>query len=135
MRSNPKSLSLIEFNSVVGLMTSSECNNCTAGQYCGSPGLNRTSGPCEIGYYCPERSSSARQIPCGPGAYCPAGSRQQSLCEPGTFQPNSTRWLKSQCQNCTQGRHRISSRSLRSFCNQSNHCLVQDLNIVQCERG
>ena len=88
----------------LGLSSSPECDNCTAGYYCGSAGLNRTSGPCEAGYYCPVGSSSSRQVPCGPGAYCPSGSREQLLCEPGTFQPNLTRWSKSQCQLCTPGK-------------------------------
>ncbi len=120
--------------SFLGLSSSSECDSCTAGEYCGSAGLNRTSGPCEQGYYCPIGSSNSRPVPCGQGAYCPTGSRERLLCEPGTFQPNDTRWMKSQCLTCTPGLQHLYTQVHRMKAVCRKYLLLQSQSQVNLRR-
>lgn len=88
---------------ILVLSSVAQCENCTAGYYCGQPGLNVTSGVCQHGYYCPPGSKDQQEVTCPPGGYCPTGSREPLLCKAGTFQPNTERWNEMQCQNCTEG--------------------------------
>ena len=75
------------FNPYEGLNSTDECTVCTAGDFCGSQGLNNTSGPCEAGYFCPpgQNSSTPYDYPCPVAHYCPEGSAEPLPCQNGTF--------------------------------------------------
>ena len=40
------------FNAVTKLSAESECQQCSGGQYCATPGLSNPTGDCAAGYYC-----------------------------------------------------------------------------------
>lgn len=90
------------FSNAEQLSTESQCQNCTAGQYCSSPGLLEPDGNCTEGYYCPpgQQTSSPFQYECPPGYYCPVGSPAPELCEGGSYQSNSG---QGQCLDCPSG--------------------------------
>ena len=91
------------FSNVSGLRSVEECTNCTAGQFCDTPGLSSPVGECDAGYYCPIGSTSAFEIVCDLGAFCPTGSETPQGCPEGTYS-NAT-GLKSvgQCSPCPGG--------------------------------
>jgi len=90
------------FNPNVGSSSSSACQACTAGSYCGSAGLAAPSGSCDAGYYCVAGSTSLRPAAgqCPAGSSCPTGSSSPTTCSTGTYQP-----FKGQgsCTDCPAG--------------------------------
>jgi hypothetical protein len=69
----------------------SNCLPCTAGEYCGTPGLSAVTGPCAAGYYCSNGALSPLQPavtsiggPCSIGHYCLEGSGTPTRCPVGT---------------------------------------------------
>ena len=69
----------------------SECQDCTAGDYCDVEGLNATAGPCPDGYYCPVGTGDRYSHPCGIGYYRQGGARESSgdcsACKSGYYCP------------------------------------------------
>ena len=64
------------FNEHVGLKQLSECQQCTAGEYCVTEGLNSTTGPCPPGYYCPLGTAEPDSYPCPIGFYRNSSARE-----------------------------------------------------------
>lgn len=90
------------FSAYYGLNSSALCTPCTAGQYCGEEGLNRTSGPCEPGFFCPGGQNSSRpaDFVCFVGHYCPLNSSQPLLCPSGMYMNHT---MASECYICPAG--------------------------------
>lgn len=57
------------------------CNECFAGSYCGSAGLEVPSGTCDAGYFCEVGATSAIQSRCQPDFYCEAGTISMWPCD------------------------------------------------------
>ncbi|XP_072312986.1 uncharacterized protein [Eucyclogobius newberryi] len=97
----------------MGLSISGECLVCPAGQFCGSDGLIRPSGPCDSGFLCvigamvPNPMDNRTGSLCPPGYYCKQGLRagvclagyfcdwgsskgDEALCPAGFFCPRGT---------------------------------------------
>ncbi|XP_070551430.1 uncharacterized protein [Ptychodera flava] len=90
----------------------SECDPCPAGDYCGSVGLEATSGPCTEGYYCYEGSNTSTPMwesgmgdVCPEGHYCPAGTPAPYTypCGNGTFNNVTGAKAESDCLDCPPG--------------------------------
>lgn len=77
--------------------------NCTAGQYCSTDGLEIPDGYCDAGYYCPIGSTSPQQIDCPVGHYCPLGSDLPMPCGNGTYAPKIRQQQSSDCKSCDGG--------------------------------
>ena len=104
-----------------------DCQECTAGSYCGSVALLEPTAPCSAGYYCgggsavssPHESdgfhvsyagetcvevgANVTNDICPPGHYCPEGSPSPVQCPPGT---NTSSWGLAEvgdCQACVKG--------------------------------
>ena len=73
------------FSNETKLSSLEQCQNCTAGKYCGEFNLVKPSGLCREGYYCPSGASRADWIECPAGAYCINGTFEPELCPNGTF--------------------------------------------------
>ncbi|KAK1786529.1 hypothetical protein P4O66_017651 [Electrophorus voltai] len=78
------------FSSSLYTRQSSDCSLCPAGQFCGSVGLSRPSGPCQEGFYCPSGATS----PTGSGTdgglcprahFCPVSSAMPLPCPAGSY--------------------------------------------------
>ena len=95
------------FNPNTGLSREAECNDCTPGSFCDSPGLSAVSGLCEAGYYCPAGSISSTPSSniCPAGSYCPAGSGFPIECPPGTFSSATGLESFTECETCTGGQY------------------------------
>lgn len=91
------------FSNKIKLFSSEQCENCTAGKYCGTFNLLKPTAPCREGYYCPTGSSRADQIECPAGRYCPEGSFEPELCPNGTYRDITKGISVSDCFNCTPG--------------------------------
>ncbi|KAL0973027.1 hypothetical protein UPYG_G00197910 [Umbra pygmaea] len=83
----------------------SGCSLCPPGQFCGSEGLTRPTGPCQAGYYCPGGDSLAtgserRGGLCPPAHYCPPGIANPVPCTAGSY-ANMTG--QTQCPRCPAG--------------------------------
>ncbi|KAK3560704.1 hypothetical protein QTP86_014744, partial [Hemibagrus guttatus] len=84
---------------------SSGCSLCPPGQFCGSVGLIRPSGPCQEGFYCPGGTISSTGAGtegglCPQAHYCPLGSVMPLPCPAGTYN-NLTGQMK--CSLCHAG--------------------------------
>lgn len=99
----PKKCSPGTFSNVSKLAAVEQCQNCTAGYYCGEYNMTTVSGPCQEGYYCPTGASKADWIPCPPGKYCITGSSGPERCPRGTFRNITMAKSISECYNCTPG--------------------------------
>ncbi len=64
------------FNAQTGLEKVSECQACTAGDYCTPEGLSATAGPCPGGYYCPQGTAESTTFPCPIGFYRNGSARE-----------------------------------------------------------
>ncbi|XP_022100039.1 zonadhesin-like [Acanthaster planci] len=97
---NPPNCPTGTFSNATGLTALSECDDCTAGYYCETPGLTRPTGPCQEGYYCPSGQDIKNPMACDAGYYCEEGSPEQVECPSGTYQDEST---QSSCKICNAG--------------------------------
>ena len=79
-----------------------DCLPCRPGEYCGSTGLNQTSGKCRAGYYCPGNQTvdSPVAFSCPAGHFCVEGSAREVVCPPGTYQSGTG---KDRCDVCPAG--------------------------------
>ena len=77
--------------------------NCTAGKYCPTNGLDAPLADCDAGYYCPASSTSPQQIDCPVGHYCPTGSDLPDPCANGTYGPVIRLQVPSDCTPCDGG--------------------------------
>ena len=98
--SSPSPCPVGTYSSLSGLVSTSECSQCPAGQYCETPGSTNPTGMCEAGYYCPEGSYSRFDTICPAGFFCPEGSPIFSQCQAGTY-TNTTG--SSECSLCEDG--------------------------------
>lgn len=91
------------FSNETKLSSVEQCQNCTAGRYCGEFNLVKPSGLCREGYYCPSGASRPDWIECPAGAYCVNGTFEPELCPNGTFR-NITKGMSIEdCFSCTPG--------------------------------
>eukprot|EP00347_Sterkiella_histriomuscorum_P005935 403354701 len=130
--SNPIPCSVGTFLSYQGASAKTECQACSPGQYCGSQGLDATSGDCSAGYYCLSGQSSATPIQyyCPIGSYCPQGSVQPMKCPVGQF--TSTQ-LASTCSDCLEGKY-CTEKNIAQECDIGNYCPTGDFKI-HCPLG
>lgn len=118
------------FANTTNLRSAAECFNCTAGQYCGSPGLSSPSGPCTAGHYCVGGAASSQPTDgfdsgyvcslgytsiyggvsppatgdvCPTGHYCDQGAAHPAACPPGTMNPTFGGNSSAACVACTAG--------------------------------
>ncbi|KAA0701966.1 hypothetical protein E1301_Tti007791 [Triplophysa tibetana] len=101
------------YSDSVGLLSAEQCLVCPMGNYCGSDGLSKPSGPCAPGFLCfiqatvPNPIDNSTGTLCPPGAHCLLGLRagecsagyycdwgssspEQSLCPAGFYCPTGT---------------------------------------------
>ena len=90
------------FNPYVGLTMAADCTPCTQGSYCGSEGMNATTGPCEPGYFCPAGQNASRptDFGCPVAHYCPLNSSEPTPCMNGTYMNHT---LAAECYVCPVG--------------------------------
>ncbi|KAF3692794.1 Sushi, von Willebrand factor type A, EGF and pentraxin domain-containing protein 1 [Channa argus] len=88
------------FSPVPGVSSEAGCQPCTAGFYCGGPGLRLPTGPCSQGYWCPPGQTVATALPCPLNHFCPHGSAAPEPCPPGTYQD---REKQAVCTICKAG--------------------------------
>ena len=77
------------FNGETGMQQVSDCEDCTAGDYCYQEGLNATEGPCPEGYYCPRGTGNPYTYPCPVGFYRKGAARESfqdcTICMAGFY--------------------------------------------------
>ena len=85
-----------------GNVNSSNCESCTAGQYCDGSGNALPDGDCDQGYYCPggQQSANPAGLECTLGHYCTAGSSAPLRCLSGSYQDEAGKWF---CKGCPAG--------------------------------
>ena len=99
------------FSNTSGLTEESQCQDCLLGEYCGSKGLTKPSGPCDAGYVCKRGASVSNPTDgvtgyiCPAGSYCPENSYQGTLCPRGTFSNQTGLREQQQCEQCTPGQY------------------------------
>ena len=77
------------FNSLLGAEREGDCQPCTSGHYCETPGLAEPTGGCDRGYYCTGGAITATPSlgptggPCTIGNYCPPNSTAEIPCSAG----------------------------------------------------
>ncbi|XP_053729819.1 SCO-spondin isoform X1 [Synchiropus splendidus] len=112
------------FSPVAGLTGEAGCRRCTAGFYCGEPGLRAPTGPCSVGYWCPSGQSLATALPCPVGHFCPQGASSPRPCPPGTYQDRERQescslcWAGFSCDSMTSQ----SNVSLPKPCPSGHYC-------------
>ncbi|KAL2085398.1 hypothetical protein ACEWY4_018718 [Coilia grayii] len=109
------------FSMATGLVRRSECQTCTEGHYCSSPGLHTPTGPCSEGYWCPAGQEADRVLQCPVGHYCPLGSPAPLPCPSGSYQHSKKQANCSLCHYCD---HRLASSniSVRQPCPTGHFC-------------
>ncbi|CAK8677709.1 unnamed protein product [Clavelina lepadiformis] len=75
----------------------SYCQRCTPGMYCEGNHNEMPTGNCSAGYYCPGGDSSQYSKICSAHHRCPTGSINQTVCDAGTYQPETG---KAVCEIC-----------------------------------
>lgn len=86
------------------------CEACPAGTY-STHGITQGCAPCEPGHVCTGQTSTAFPTLaddhggylCPKGAYCPAGSAEERLCPPGTYNPEEGVESQEKCRLCEAG--------------------------------
>ena len=93
------------FSNITGLMTESQCSNCTAGSHCSRKGLTAPVGPCTAGYYCSGRNTVSNPTDgrCPAGHYCPEGSVDPTPCKQGTSSAKELNTAQDNCTACSPG--------------------------------
>ena len=93
------------FNKETKIQSESQCQNCTAGSYCGSQNLSNPSGECWAGYFCPLGSKLATAKDCPPGQYCINGSSEAEDCPIGTYRNMTKGKSLDDCFVCPGGQY------------------------------
>lgn len=68
-----------------GAYDSSECIECTQGEYCSVAAMSATDGDCDAGYFCEQGSTSKTAVRCNDDHYCPSGTLSMIPCDPGYY--------------------------------------------------
>ena len=139
------------FSPVQGLTESSQCLQCTPGNYCGTTGLNATSGLCQAGYFCKigsKLSNPQVDFPgdanggrCIPGYYCPQGIAYALECDGGKY--CSGYFLSNYTNNCTAGYYCIGKASSATptdgvtgnICPKGYYCPSGSIYPIACPKG
>ena len=87
------------YRTLLGGISSADCTQCTAGQYCPSRGLSAPVANCPAGYYCPTGNMNEYMYPCLVGSRCPSGSANYEVCPDKTFQNIPA---QPDCQDCPE---------------------------------
>ena len=88
---------------------SPEPQTCPPGKYCGAFELAAPSGNCSAGYYCIGGARLSKPMDgvtgnvCPMGSYCPEGSKDHTLCPPGTYSNATQNEALANCLPCTKG--------------------------------
>ena len=100
-------------NAKPGSHNVSQCDPCTPGYYCATPGLTNATAKCHAGYYCPSGVSvpTPPEYICPFGYQCPLGSVAPHPCPSGTH--SDVPGLEA-CKPCPAG----------FYCDLDDHCLV-----------
>ena len=126
------------FNNQTGLVAVEQCQECTPGYYCASPGLSMPSGPCYAGYYCtggavtPDPIIETYGAKCTQGQHCPEGSSSPQPCPVGTYSSLFGNDMISDCMQCDPGRY-CSQQGLTNYtglCAPGYYC-VSGANVSQ----
>jgi len=88
-----------KFNQYTGSESSTDCVDCLAGKTCTTAGLAVPVDDCTAGKYC---ALGASAVDCNVGYQCPAGTTEQILCLPGTYQDQAG---QSNCKDCEEGNY------------------------------
>ena len=102
------------FNSIEGIESITDCQNCTAGMYCDDLALTEPTGNCTAGYYCNEGSfdpegrsefcgNILEALICPIGHYCIEGTHIPRPCPIGTFNPSTGIGDINDCDECSEG--------------------------------
>lgn len=93
------------FSSSIGLANSSQCEQCSPGQYCPSSGLTAPVGGCAPGYFCSGCSNTSTPTfgVCPVGHYCPQGTGTPIPCPTGRYGPSTHAANTSDCPSCPGG--------------------------------
>ena len=95
------------FNPDTGSDSIDDCQACTAGSYCDSPGINTVTGNCAAGYYCSGSAIIATPIDtdtggiCPLASYCPESSTSPTDCDAGKY--CNQQGLSSPVADCYKG--------------------------------
>ncbi|EDV25654.1 uncharacterized protein TRIADDRAFT_55968 [Trichoplax adhaerens] len=111
---NWKSCPTGTFSNQRGLLNDSQCESCTAGNYCDKLNATAPSGSCDSGYFC--KSGSDTKTPdgvtnkgnagiCPPGSYCLASTSQPQPCPMGTYSNKSVLTHVDNCTLCSYGKY------------------------------
>lgn len=97
--STPGSCTAGQYLPYQGAYASTECIDCTQGEYCNTAAMGATAGACTAGYFCAAGSSSATQERCSDDHYCPAGTLSEIACDPGYYTSSTGSATCTQCPN------------------------------------
>eukprot|EP01135_Chromosphaera_perkinsii_P005913 Nk52_evm8s371 gene=Nk52_evmTU8s371 len=131
------------FTGATDLFQSTDCTDCTAGNYCLGGGSTVT-GTCPVGHYCPTKTTFPDQFPCTAGTYvsstgstqssdcvtctqghfCELGTGTPVKCPSGTYMPNTGAKKQSDCLPCTAG-HKCGEATVTPV-----QCLAQEFSDV-----
>ncbi|RUS80254.1 hypothetical protein EGW08_011983, partial [Elysia chlorotica] len=107
----PKNCPVGTFGATDGLKDSSECQTCTGGSYCDTPGQSNVTGPITGGFWSMRGSTVATPADtnnpdhgiCPKGYYCEEGSTAPLPCPQGTYGFAVQYDALSDCINCPGG--------------------------------
>ncbi|KAK2153848.1 hypothetical protein LSH36_283g03001 [Paralvinella palmiformis] len=90
------------YSNNLGLVSDTECTNCTGGFSCPDYGMTSPGDQCWGGYYCPSRISvpNPPEYICPVGMHCPNGSEIYKECSPGYYTNTSGAII---CDVCPRG--------------------------------
>ena len=121
------------YSNAKGAVNAADCRDCDPGFYCSKINGGDKTGECWGGYYCKGKSHTPMQFETDPGHYSKNGSRSQTPCEPGEFQPEPG---QSSCNICEAGYYCGEERmTYMKVCPAGHFCRESSTTPEPCPRG
>ena len=137
------------FSNVSGLGREEDCQLCTPGMYCDTPGAVQSTGSCDAGYFCISGVNTSAPIVysttfdvgtaaggvCPAGSYCAVGTSLPTPCPMGTFNNHTGGTGVSACTVCTPGSYCEGTGNSypTGICNNGYYCSSESFSPVENE--